>query len=276
MNEDIFKKLIGNFFSPEIQGCIKAVESVTGFKLSAVDEQPFRYFDKLLTSPQPAFILAWRADPKLEKWYHRFAGGFSDVHHTMACVLYHHDRINEIETKVIEGIEKFNYREVLGNSTIALGNTLIWDFEYQAFILAYRRCLDYLARAICTYFKNDFNSFRKLGDFLLKAKPESVAYALIPVFEKYFNLFEFVLSEGNRKSVRDKITHYEYVSVGVINLNTRGLILAGGGEQIGISKPSEAEILSEILNRHVDNLKNCIREMIYCFVDSVQLEEKKW
>lgn len=271
MDTDVFKKMTESFFSPEIQGCLSAIESITGYQLSATDRQPFLYFHNYLTNPEPTFITEWRADPALEKWYHRFVNAFlMDLQNTLACVIYHHERLKAIETAVIENIEKFNYRKVVGNSTVTLGNTLIWDFEYQAFILAYRRCLDYLARAICNYFKNDFHSFRRLGTYLGKLKPASISKPLITLHEKYSPLFEFVLSEGSRKSLRDRISHYGYVQAGTINLNQRGFMLAGGGEELGMSHASGPIALSEVLDRHVLNLKSCIREMTYQYVDSIR------
>ncbi|WP_179153264.1 hypothetical protein [Chromohalobacter israelensis] len=272
--DDVFKQMTGSFFSPEIQGCLSVVESVAGYKLAAADRQPFLYFHNYLTNPQPDFITAWRGDPKQEKWYHRFANGISgDVQNTLACVLYHHDRLIDIEREVMEGIERFNYRKVLGNSTMALGNTLVWDFEYQAFILAVRRCLDYLARAISAYFKNDFHSFRKFGGFLQKQNRTVATARLIELHKKYSAEFDFVLSDGDRKSIRDKISHYEYVPVGCINLSQRGFMLAGGGEELGIGGKNGSALLSEVLNRHVTNLRGCVREFINAYVDGMRADQ---
>lgn len=274
MDEDIFNKMTATLFSPEIHGCMSVIESIAGYKLSASDRQPFLYFHNYLTNPQPNFITTWREDPQQEKWYHSFTNGIlGDVQNSLACILYHHDRLVSIESSVMEGIEKFNYRNVIGNSTIALGNTLVWDFEYQAFILAFRRCLDYLARAICTYFKNDFHSFRRLGDYLKKLDRPTVTSPLIKLHEKYSVEFNFVLSEGNRKSVRDKISHYEYVPVGCINLSQRGFMLAGGGEELGPMGQHGAVLLSEVLQKHVTNIRGCIREFIYAYVDSIKTEQ---
>jgi hypothetical protein len=153
---------------------------------------------------------------------------------------------------------------------MALGNTLVWDFEYQAFILAFRRCLDYLARAICVYFKNDFHSFRRLSANLEKLKPTEVARPLIVVHQKHLQVFEFVLSEGDRKSLRDKISHYKYVQAGTVNLSRRGFVLAGGGENLGLAHVSAANTLTEVLDRHMANLRTCLREMIFTYVDSLR------
>ena len=276
MDNEIFKQMTETFYSPEIQGCLSAVESIIGYKLSAADKQPFLYFHNYITNPEPGFITDWRSDPRLEKWYHRLVNGFlGDVQNTIACVFYHHGRLKVIENAVIESIERFNYRKAIGNSCLGLGNTLVWDFEYQAFILAFRRCLDYLARAISAYFRNDFHSFRKLNYFLQKQSPDSITSPLISLHQKYGPLFEFVLSEGNRKSVRDKISHYEYVSVGTINLSQRGFMLAGGGEQLNAANTRGPVMLSEIIDSHIANLRACIREMIFGFVDSVQIGQSK-
>ena len=274
MDEDVFKGMRDSAASPAIKGCLAAIEAIAGFPLSTIDRQPFLYFHRYITNPQPEFINTWRADPRLENWYHKFVNGFlRDVQNTFACVLYHHGRLKAIESAVMQNIEKFDYRRVLGNSTMALGNTLTWDFEYQAFILAYRRCLDYLARAVCAYFKNDFHSFRKLGSFLEKQKSGVVTQEVISVHTKYSPRFEFVLSEGDRKSLRDKISHYEYVAVGTINLSQHGFVLFGGGEQLGLSHPTGAVALSEVLDSHVSNIEGCVREMIYRFIEAVRLEQ---
>ncbi|WP_326429923.1 hypothetical protein VQ574_07820 [Stutzerimonas frequens] len=272
--DDVFQQMTSSFFSPEIQGCLSVVESVAGYRLSAADRQPFLYFHNYLTNPQPDFITEWRGDAALEKWYHRFTNGIlGDVQNTLACVLYHHDRLAAIEREVMEGIEQYNYRRVLGNSTVGLGNTLVWDFEYQAFILAFRRCLDYLARAISTYFKNDFHSFRRLGDFLGKQNKPLLTDHLIELHSKYSLEFDFVLSEGTRKSIRDKISHYEYVPVGCINLSQRGFMLAGGGEELGISGKNGSALLSEVIQGHVTNLRGCVREFIGAYVDGMRVDQ---
>ncbi len=272
--DDIFKKMAESFFSPEIQGCVSVVESIAGYKLSASDRQPFLYFHNYLTNPQPDFISEWRNDETQEKWYHRFANGIlGDVQNAFACALYHYERLVAIEQSVMEGIERHNYRRVIGNSTIGLGNTLVWDFEYQAFILAFRRCLDYLARAICAYFKNDFHSFRKLGRFLENLNRPVVTKPLIDLHRKYSTKFDFVLSDGNRKSVRDKISHYEYVPVGCINLSQRGFMLVGGGEELGLGENKGAILLSEVLQNHVTNIRACIQELITSYVDGIRVEQ---
>ncbi len=273
MSDEIFNEMLASFFSPEIQECISFVESVVGCNLSLEERDPFLYFHNFITNPEPSFITRWRADPLLEKWYHRFVNGFlRDVQDTYACVAYHFDNLMEIETNITEGISKLGYKNRIGNSILAMGNTKKWDFEYQAFILACRRCLDFLARGICAYFRNDFHSFRKLGDFFYKKiKSAGIAKPLVSIHAKYTDLFQFVLSKGDRKSLRDKICHYEYVPVGVLNLSERGLVLVGGGEKLN---GKNQVILSDVLRVHKNNLQSCIREMIYGLVNVINEVEQ--
>lgn len=271
LKDPVFRAMTQSFSSKEVQGCIQTVDAIAGYKLSDEDREPFLYFHKYITDPQPDFITSWRQEPKLEKWYHRFVNGFlMDVQNALACVCYHHERLCFIENTILSEIEKHNYQKALGNSTVGLGNTLVWDFEYQAFILAFRRCLDYLARAVCNYFKNDFHSFRRLGEYLQKLGKDEITNPIVVIHQKYKDDFEFVLSEGDRKSLRDKITHYEYVPVGTINLSSRGFMLAGGGENLGFGEEGSPVLLSEAINNHLINIKACTHEMIHSLVDQLK------
>lgn len=255
--------------------CFKFIESVLGYKLSAIDKQPFLFFHNFITNPQPEFISNWRNDSKKEIWYHKFTNRIlGDVQNAFPCVLYHFDKLVDLENSLLSGIEKYNYRKTICQNTVmGGGNTLIFDFEYQAYILAFRRCLDYLARAICSYFMQDYNSFRTLGEFLKKINRPIIAEPLIALHEKYSQNFDFVLSDGERKSVRDIISHYEFVSVGTINLSKRGIVIAGGGKNEFIIYGEGNRLLSEVLLKQVSDLRLCIREFIYTYVDSIKKEQ---
>jgi hypothetical protein len=273
--DDSMRAALEALVGPEISKCMFAIQEIAGYELNIVDRQPFLYFHEYLTNPEPAFISEWRADQRFEKWYHRFVNGMlNDVKNTLACVLYHHERLRGIESSVISVVERLqNCTPPLLGSTMSFGNTLVWDFEYQAFILAFRRCLDYLARAICTYFRNDFHSFRRLASFLDKSAPAIIGRSLSPLITKYYEKFDFVLSEGTRKSVRDKISHYEYVPAGTVNLGPHGFMFVGGGEELGISGNFSDTCLTTTLSRHVDDLRECIREVTIAFVDAMRADQ---
>ncbi len=261
---DIQKKMLDAFFSTEIQNVLQAINKIAGHKLEDKYIQSFRKFHKYITNPQPNFITEWRTNPKEEKWYHSFVNGIlGNVQNSYSCVHYHFERLSVIEKETLDSIEQYNYQEILGDSTIALGDTKRIDFEYQAFVLAYRRCLDLLARAVSARFKNDFHSFRRLNKFLISFTGNEIADNIIVTQEKYSPLFEFVMSDGNRKSVRDKIAHYEYVQAWTLNLNKNGFMLVGGGEGMNLTKSdNEPKYLSELLEQKLNNLNNCITDII--------------
>jgi hypothetical protein len=179
----------------------------------------------------------------------------------LACVQYHCEIIAKIEQKLVSEIEKSGYQNVVKNGVIALGNTRILDFEYQAFVLAYRRCLDHFAFALAAFFKNRYNSFRTLNTFLERRKPQCVAQELISIHGRHIKNFSFVMSGNGVTSVRDRIAHNEYVAALCVNLSTRGLLLVGGGENLNMNGLND-EVLSKALMLKVNLLQSCIDEMI--------------
>ncbi|MEK6153870.1 hypothetical protein WIW50_11445 [Flavobacteriaceae bacterium 3-367] len=257
------------FHSPEIQGILNSVNEITGQKLSDEYSQSFSSFRKYTENYKSTSLADWPESPKLKIWYRRLAVGILiDVRSSFCCVNYHYERIEQLEKALIDSIDKFDYKKLIGESSIKLGDTKRIDFEYQAFVLAYRRCLDLLTRAISARFKNDFHSFRKLDKFLENFSGDKIADELILTHNKFSSQFEFVMSSGNRKSIRDKISHYEYVPALTFNLNKSGMIFFGGGENMrpNFSNPEEVS-LSYILKSRLDTLNICISEMINILIN---------
>lgn len=170
-------------------------------------------------------------------------------------------------------ISKRNYARALGNSAVGIGNTLIWDFEYQAFVFAYRRCLDYLTRGLAAFFRHEFHSFTDFSKNFRGLVPENVANALAVVHGKHCGNFAFVMSAGGRRSVRDKIAHYEWINAGAINLNRFGFILMGGGENLPFTMEHNTMRLTEALSQRVRMLKDCIDELLTVFVTQARVWE---
>jgi hypothetical protein len=264
-----FRAMLDAALSPGVIGCIQDAEGILAFELPEADCKSFLLFHNFVTNPQPLFLADWRATTAGNRWYVALVEGLNGAtRNAYSCVLYHFQRLFELESAVMEKISQRNYKGVLGDFTLAIGNTLIWDFEYQALVLAYRRCLDYMARGLAAFFKRDFHSFRELPESLNKCKPKSVADALIEVHKRHFSSFGFVMSHGTNKSIRDKITHYEWVSAATINLSKKGLVLAGGGESL----QSTGQTLAEALDLRIQLLKACIDDMLTTFV----AEAKAW
>jgi hypothetical protein len=65
----------------------------------------------------------------------------------MAAAYYHAARLTEVETNVNRILENCRAKDRLGRATMGIVGTRKMDIEYQAFVLAFRRCLDYLSGA---------------------------------------------------------------------------------------------------------------------------------
>lgn len=276
--QDPFAHLNATWNHPNVQRCLREIELIAGYVLPIQQRGPFLFYHSFITStPSPKFIALWRSEPKLERWYHRHVNGIlGHVQNAMACVWYHHDNLIRIEEHVRRIIIDSKAQLALRNCTIGLGNTIAWDAEYQAFILAVRRCLDYLARGIASYFRNDHHSFRKLPEFLAHVKPVSVALALNAAYERHESNFQYVLSDGKKKSIRDLLSHYEYISAGALNISDRGFLLQGGGEGMKSMSGAWDGALGAIIKKRADELHSCIADFLTSFVVSVREFEKSY
>ena len=271
MTASNFQEILDN---PVIIGTIKAIQRVVGYQLSQEDKKPYIYFHNYFTNPQPQFITEWRNDTLKEKWYHRLSNGILlNVQNTDICVQYHFDRLISIEKELLDSIEKYDYKNALGNTLLSPGSTYIWDFEFQAFILALRRCLDFLTKAICNYLKNDFHSFRKFSDYLQKLNRPVFSNPLIEIYKRYASKFTYLLSDGSNKSIRDYITHHRYVEVGCINLSKSGFRLVGGGTDINMSLPQDPILLSDTLWSYLNDFRLFLKDIIFGFVDAMRAEQ---
>src|ERR1700681_2601793 len=164
--------------APQRSRGIGLVQAIAGYDLPQTARTAFLRFHALITStPPPEYITRWRSTPRLEKWYLAHAGGVLDnVQDALTGAYYHRDNVAEIESALLVRLERLGLKETVPpNSTVAFGNTVKLDLEYQAFVLVARRCLDYLTRALAAYFKHDFHSFRDMPKSLERLKPSSVA-----------------------------------------------------------------------------------------------------
>jgi hypothetical protein len=272
----VFERLRAAASDPEITRCIKAIELVVGYRIPPEHFESISRFETFIAVRQPKYITAWRADPKLEqKWYRAHVGGLGSVFRALAAAHYHAERLGELEATVTEMLEASSFKECL-SPTMSLGpggNDKI-DFEYQAFVLAYRRCLDYLAGAVASYFKVEANSFRTLPKSIAKGKPTEVAEAISKAHARHVEPLGFVLAKG-RKSVRNRIAHYEFVSAGDINLTARGFFLLGGGEELSIFETSISNRLAKALASRLERLHSCVDDIIDTFVEAAREHDSK-
>jgi hypothetical protein len=250
--------------NPTLQLCFAEINRIAGFPLTPAQRGSFlRYHAYITAEPRPAYIA--RLQSSGSRWQ-THSGILGNTQNALASVYYHLANIERIESGVEAIIDSSRVRDTLGRLLSAGGNTIALDSEYQAFILAVRRCLDYLTRSLAAYFMSDFHSFRRFGNFLETAQPAVIARQLLQTHARHVVHFAFVLSDSERRSTRDQISHYEFVPAGVINITTHGVLLAGGGENLLPSKSMPQPSLRDVLQLHARNLQKCIDDFLDTFV----------
>jgi hypothetical protein len=247
-------------------GAIEEIAAVADFELSNEAGRPFVEFVQWANS-RPAFIAQWRANPVTERRdYIRFMTVTDGARSAYAAACYHLGRLTQIETAVNSVLSRYDFTKQLPpNSVAGIGRMRQLDFEYHAFVLACRRCLDYLAWGLSTYFKQQQNSYRKFGKALASAHPTPVAAALKAVYNRHSQKFEFVMGDERGKSLRDRISHNEFVQAATINVGIAGHRFVGGGENLRLSDPTDNRSLSEILNGRATDLHTCISDFLTTF-----------
>jgi len=252
--------------------CVVVVNEIAGIA-TIPDEQRYGFtrFHDYFTNPQPDWVTELRANERSLKWYSRLADGiFSNVQGARRAVQYHLDRITEIENEVEEYLSHHDFSGIPKGSCHAIGNTQKLDVEYHALVFAYRRTLEYFAAGIAAYFKSDCNSFKDLPNVLARPKtPQIVTTPILQLFNEHKSRFDFVLSsENSRRSVRDTISHYEFVSAGTFNLTCDGFRLVGGGENLNFENTPKH--LCNALNEKAGFLDAFLNETLVAFTKALR------
>lgn len=263
--DELQKLFIGlqGILGPVLAGATKDIIEIADFDLSSAASRPFVEFVHW-TNTRPDFIARWRVDPVTEnREYRRFMALTDDVRAAYAAACYHLERLREIEASVSAALSRYDFTgQIAPNSVAALGRMRRLDFEYHAFILAYRRCLDYLASGLSTYFGQQQTSYHRLPRTLRSAHPKVVAKALIDVYDRHTQKFEFVIGDERGKSLRDRVGHSEFVPAAVINVRSDGYWFVGGGEKLRLADPKDERLLSEILESRTRDLHECISDFL--------------
>lgn len=263
-----FAEMLALVAAPEAVQAMAAAERIAGFDIPSGRQAAFQRFHASISDPPPAYVTAMRSTPASEKWYHRHVNGvLGDVRGALAAAHYHKDNLARIERDLLAALAGCGLVERMGRSTMALGATRKLDFEYQAFVLACRRALDYLAGAVGAYFRTEASSFRSLPRTLRSASPAPVAHAVVAAHGRHAAALDFIMAEG-RRSVRNRIAHYEFVSAGSINISRRGLMLVGGGEELRIGAAPSGAALDEVLAARLDQLHACVDDVLASFVSA--------
>jgi hypothetical protein len=149
----------------------------------------------------------------------------------------------------------------------------IIGFEYHAFLFALGRALDYLARGVAAHFKRESHSIRRLSRSLQGAEPSEEAVAVQEVLAAALPNLKSIVTEGDDRSVRDRVAHWQVVDGGFFNLRWDGsgevvIELVGGGEELPAFSNVDAETapLAAVLDEQV----SIAEDLVFSVVDRIR------
>jgi hypothetical protein len=267
-----FAQMLRMMLDPAMLAAGAKLRAIADIDVPPSDTQIFSSFVEWINT-RPKFIAHWRDDPVREQRdYPRFMALSDHVRDAYTAVYYHLNRVEELEEKVRRVLEEYRFSDFMVSGSVAtLGRMRVADIEYQGFIFAYRRCLDYLSTGVSTYFGTHCSSFRELGKKLPKWAPQSVAHTIHDCYTRHRQQFDFVMADERGKSVRDRLAHREFVQAACVNVSKSGFRLVGGGEELGI-RGNDVH-LAQALHIRVDALRAFLGDFYVTFQNAVIAEE---
>jgi hypothetical protein len=227
------------------QPLFAAMEHIAGFTLPDHLRSRFETIH-LYTRQEPAGEAVSHLRPTERRprdWLHEFRSSLlGHVQEGLGATYYHLRRIEEIEGQLSEFTRKLDLPRNLSSSTsVGGGNTRALNYEYQAYLFAIRRTLEYFALFTSAYFKTDCHRIRGLRGAIEQRKPSRKRDAVLKVLDEALPGMDDVvpLNRSENRSPRDRAAHWEAVQAGTINVSwtpqSVSVSLVGGAE--GLPSP---------------------------------------
>lgn len=274
MDDDTIFKVLEFFFGHDLASADRQIRRIAYYRVPNDEDRDFIAFTHWINEGRK-FIQSWRNDgEKGQAKYIRFMSGIDACRSGYAAASYHLCNLGQMENAIHAALEQFDFtRSIRPNAVASFGEIERCHYEYQAFVMAYRRSLDGFAWGISTYFSEQQSSFRKLTEVVKNFSPKPVAQAVSDACNRHKEKFAFVMAKERGKSVRDRLAHKEAVQAGTINVGSFGHRIIGGGENIGIANFAATPRIAEVLNDRLADHRSCISEILSSFKGAVELEE---
>jgi hypothetical protein len=267
------------------------VSRFTSFELS---ESMRRLYEEICSVKNRRENLTWPDHlikaPGKPDWMTRFWTALLD--HTMegyGATLYHYERLMEIEQEIVRAADCLKDIPV-GSSTSCMGggNYRVFDYEYQAYLMAYRRTLEYLAQAVCRYFKVEGTSIREVVKQIKDREPRQVRERITITLNTHLQaMVDFLPADGGQRSARDVLAHWNPVKAGDINIRygESDIEIVFHPPREAYEKPPESRMIYQgsrkvmmclIVKEHVklqmDRLENLIRAVAEVLVLEAEVD----
>lgn len=235
MHDESFERFLQLSRSPAALDYGRRVHEIAGYSLSPALRMPFDDFDQWWrVDPEPRSLAMLRPEAGRRLDFRQaMLNGFSDAQQALTAAVYHLDRACKMDDQLSEAANASELQEILSAGiAIGGGNTIALDEEYQTFVLALRRTLEYLAVGCAAFFRAECHSFRNLQKVLRRASPSEVADQVLAAFQTCCAGLGKHIEDDNGKSIRSRIMHYRFVKVGSPNVRGLGYALVGGPEDL--------------------------------------------
>jgi hypothetical protein len=257
-DKETFRTLTELGSQPMVQDFYHHLEAIAVFSLPPSLKYLFgAYHGHCFDEPRPQFTIDWGTESPNWRWQKLHSGSVGSCQSAVTSVLYHQENLLRLERDVLSFLDIDRLISIVGRAAIAGGNSQKLNFEYHAFVFAYRRALDYLAIAIASLLRQDFRSFRRLPTLLDRHVDKAWVCQALAIHSKYAPRLKTFLGSETEMSARDKIAHYLSVEAACVNVNAQGLFLAGGPE--GLDHSTQ---LGVVIDEYVRILRDVIAESL--------------
>ena len=258
-DQETFRKMRELAEHPVVRDFHHHAQVIAGFSLPPSIKVLFENHHRhCFDEPCPDFTKGWGTESPNWQWqklHHESILGSAQS--ATAAVFYHCENLLRMEREVLSFRDIDRLIQLMDRSAIGGGNTQKLDFEYHAFVFAYRRTLDYLSRGVAALVKEKCKSYNKLPTSLQNHSKKPWVRQIIDMHSQYASRLETFVHPARGHSTRDRITHYLHVPAGCLNVNAQGIFFAGGGENL---EPTNR--LGDVIGEYVHTLRDVLTE---CF-----------
>jgi hypothetical protein len=179
-----------------------------------------------------------------QRWRQRLANATGHVQEGLIAAYYHADVVRTLEERILKAAEHHRADLVrYPGSTMGLRSRPL-AYEYQAFLFAERRTLDYLAVAAAAFFRGaECHSIKDLRKAIAGKEPIEIGNRLGQRLEA--ELTRFSLSGNGYRSPRDRLAHWEAVDAGVFNFiaHPDGLLIRFVGAERPLDLDADQDVI---------------------------------
>ena len=156
-----------------------------------------------------------------KRWRERLVRAVGHVQEGLFAAHFHAEAVANFEERIV-GIFRSQHGKLADYpGTGGMFSSRALRYEYQAFLFAERRTLEYLAVAAAGFFSGaECHRIKGLKKAVRGKEPATASARLIKRLDD--ELADFGLSAEGYKSDRDRLAHWEAVDAGYFNISRRG------------------------------------------------------